>query len=353
MLIALKRTARGTANTAMQASCPFCDMRMAVKRLKHHIGRHQEELALFALPSEFKDPRDEMQLNYFGAYPSVLGLESRQGEAAPDSSGHEKTNFDIDVSLIMEMLRRKGQTSSGEGSIPSESMFQTNTAKKRYQCGNCDESFYQKSHLEIHRRAHSSEKPFVCKTCGMSFSKRPNLKSHEIQHNTSSPERFSPSSFISFSASRDVSKEETPAFDVKGKKADNRPESMRPHTCDISGCRRATPGKGFSEMSGLQRHKEFVHRIGVERDSFQCASMNCRNRGKIWPRLDNFKQHISRMHKDEDEAELIRKSCYSGPTASKNLTPADMLAEEGISISFVTPGLAMEAGMSQEDRENY
>lgn len=81
----------------------------------------------------------------------------------------------------------------------------------------------------------------------------------------------------------------------------------RPHVCDQHGCRRAAQGKGFTTINDLQRHKKSVHRIGVERDSYQCASDHCRNRGKIWPRLDNFKQHINRMHKDEDEHELIRK----------------------------------------------
>ncbi|KAJ4287179.1 hypothetical protein N0V90_012577 [Kalmusia sp. IMI 367209] len=105
----------------------------------------------------------------------------------------------------------------------------------------------------------------------------------------------------------------------------------KPHACDVSGCRRAAQGKGFTTINDLQRHKKSVHRIGVERDSYQCASEHCRNRGKIWPRLDNFKQHISRMHKDEDEQELIRKSSYQGPIPPSAVTPTDItLAGIGI-----------------------
>ena len=35
--------------------------------------------------------------------------------------------------------------------------------RKRYQCTipNCNKSFYQKTHLEIHIRAHTGAKPFV------------------------------------------------------------------------------------------------------------------------------------------------------------------------------------------------
>ncbi|KAK7191653.1 uncharacterized protein CC84DRAFT_598208 [Paraphaeosphaeria sporulosa] len=104
----------------------------------------------------------------------------------------------------------------------------------------------------------------------------------------------------------------------------------KPHTCDVQGCRRAAQGKGFTTINDLQRHKKSVHRIGVERDSYQCASEHCRNRGKIWPRLDNFKQHISRMHRDEDEADLIRKSSYRGPMPPSTMSQADMLAGIGI-----------------------
>ncbi|KAF2442202.1 hypothetical protein P171DRAFT_433748 [Karstenula rhodostoma CBS 690.94] len=104
----------------------------------------------------------------------------------------------------------------------------------------------------------------------------------------------------------------------------------KPHTCDMQGCRRAAHGKGFTTINDLQRHKKSVHRIGVERDSYQCASEHCRNRGKIWPRLDNFKQHINRMHKEEDETDLIRKSSYRGPLPPSRMTQADMLAGIGV-----------------------
>jgi hypothetical protein len=52
--------------------------------------------------------------------------------------------------------------------------------KKRYECSikGCDKSFYQKTHLEIHARAHTGVKPYVCKAqgCNQRFSQRGNLK---------------------------------------------------------------------------------------------------------------------------------------------------------------------------------
>ena len=39
--------------------------------------------------------------------------------------------------------------------------------------------------------------------------------------------------------------------------------------------------------------------------SYKCASASCKNPGKEWPRLDNFKQHLVRMHAGEDVQDLI------------------------------------------------
>ncbi|OAG16719.1 hypothetical protein CC77DRAFT_901021, partial [Alternaria alternata] len=49
----------------------------------------------------------------------------------------------------------------------------------------CNKSFYQKTHLDIHIRAHAGDKPFPCKAprCGQSFSHLNNLKLHERRHN--------------------------------------------------------------------------------------------------------------------------------------------------------------------------
>lgn len=80
----------------------------------------------------------------------------------------------------------------------------------------------------------------------------------------------------------------------------------KPFMCNLSGCKRV--GLGFTTTNDLDRHRKSVHGIGLTDKSYQCAAPNCRNKGKIWPRLDNFKQHIERMHKDEEHADLIKRS---------------------------------------------
>ncbi|RYP33748.1 hypothetical protein DL767_004615 [Monosporascus sp. MG133] len=51
------------SQTSYATSCPLCDQRMAIRSLQRHVARHQEQLALFALPPNLgateDDPQDE------------------------------------------------------------------------------------------------------------------------------------------------------------------------------------------------------------------------------------------------------------------------------------------------------
>ena len=76
--------------------------------------------------------------------------------------------------------------------------------------------------------------------------------------------------------------------------------------CTVQGCKRGD--KGFSTVNDLDRHKKSVHYIDSHKTkSYLCAHDDCRGKNKVWPRLDNFKQHIGRMHKGDNEFELVRR----------------------------------------------
>ncbi|KAJ4992111.1 hypothetical protein SVAN01_02432 [Stagonosporopsis vannaccii] len=101
--------------------------------------------------------------------------------------------------------------------------------------------------------------------------------------------------------------------------------------CYERDCKRA--GKGFSTVNDLDRHRKSVHKIGIENSrSYQCASTGCSNRTKIWPRLDNFKQHLERMHKSEDPMDLIKRSELHGQEKFSGLQsrPVDTALLAGI-----------------------
>lgn len=77
--------------------------------------------------------------------------------------------------------------------------------------------------------------------------------------------------------------------------------------CDEPGCPRK---EGFGTINDLARHKKCVHNKEPERGPkmmYMCFGKNCPRPDKRWPRQDNFKQHLNRMHGEEDADALLRK----------------------------------------------
>ncbi|KAH7076763.1 hypothetical protein BKA63DRAFT_289270 [Paraphoma chrysanthemicola] len=114
----------------------------------------------------------------------------------------------------------------------------------------------------------------------------------------------------------------------------------KPFKCEEPNCKRT--GLGFTTVNDLDRHKKSVHRIGLLKKSYQCASESCRSKEKIWPRLDNFKQHIERMHKEEEPEDLIKRSIFTPKRpgtvpASVSIDPMETMIA-GMEKSFSNQG---------------
>ena len=78
--------------------------------------------------------------------------------------------------------------------------------------------------------------------------------------------------------------------------------------CDIPGCTRAT--KTFFSLNDLDRHKKSVHEMMPttgDKRVFVCTGAACNKIDKIWPRLDNFKSHLSRKHPNQNISNLVRE----------------------------------------------
>ncbi|KAL3475342.1 hypothetical protein BJX99DRAFT_159392 [Aspergillus californicus] len=78
--------------------------------------------------------------------------------------------------------------------------------------------------------------------------------------------------------------------------------------CDEPNCSRK---EGFGTINDLARHKKCVHKKEPERGPkvlYMCFGHNCPRSNKKWPRLDNFRQHLARMHSHEDIEDLLRRS---------------------------------------------
>ncbi|KAF4630962.1 hypothetical protein G7Y89_g7171 [Cudoniella acicularis] len=185
----------------------------------------------------------------------MKAIQAKSQNPAPQASSTEQTRTVVGASLTPPYTHAGSQSSgyaSGEASTfkLTRGDHQDETAnakgsKKRYQCTieNCTKSFYQKTHLDIHERAHTGVKPYPCKEpgCGRSFSQLGNLKTHERRHT-----------------------------------------GERPYQCE-------TCGKRFAQRGNVRAHK-IVH---DQAKPYLCRLDDC---GKQFTQLGNLKSHQNKFH---------------------------------------------------------
>ncbi|KAE8360053.1 hypothetical protein BDV27DRAFT_149031 [Aspergillus caelatus] len=117
--------------------------------------------------------------------------------------------------------------------------------KRKYICTlpHCGKSFAQKTHLDIHTRAHTGDKPFICKepSCGQRFSQLGNLKTHQRRHTGEKP----------FSC--DIcQKRFAQRGNVRAHKITH--QHAKPFTCLLDDC-----GKQFTQLGNLKSHQNKFH----------------------------------------------------------------------------------------------
>jgi hypothetical protein len=97
---------------------------------------------------------------------------------------------------------------------------------------------------------------------------------------------------------------------------------QKPHKCDIEGCGRE---EGFTTLENLERHKRNYH-WGPR---YKCTIGVCAAKDKLWPRRDNFRSHLKRVHGIERALDDELMEFVVAPP----LTTADELAGVGSSAS--------------------
>jgi len=192
-------------------------------------------------------------------HPSQLLYDNTAFASPPESSSSIESSdetkpcvFRTDIDTLMRAIQSKQHPKHEQKPIPTCSPLSPTSisvskprSQKRYQCAipGCDKAFHQKTHLDIHTRAHTGVKPFLCKepTCGQRFSQLGNLKTHERRHT-----------------------------------------GERPYHCDIC-------GKTFAQHGNVRAHK-IVHTAAKP---YTCKLDDC---GKHFTQLGNLKSHQNKFH---------------------------------------------------------
>lgn len=116
-------------------------------------------------------------------FPASASIEEPEPVSSDSTEVPGGTSFNTDIDQLMRAIQTKSQTTTTTSSpVKKETVIDSRITKprKKHLCSlpGCGKSFYQKTHLDIHQRAHNGEKPFKCQEigCGQRFSQLGNLK---------------------------------------------------------------------------------------------------------------------------------------------------------------------------------
>ncbi|KAF4972897.1 hypothetical protein FSARC_640 [Fusarium sarcochroum] len=123
-----------------------------------------------------------------------------------------------------------------------------------------------------------------------------------------------------------------------------------PWVCDVSGCSRE---KGFTSKNDLDRHKKTVHGDrSVGGRTFVCNIGNCAKKSKFWPRADNFRSHLQRIHSKTYQANDDLSEYVHRPPPSQDLEGIGGSAMAYLQAQEQSPGLAHPSAIFSY-REHY
>ncbi|KAI9886282.1 MAG: hypothetical protein M1823_001891 [Watsoniomyces obsoletus] len=82
----------------------------------------------------------------------------------------------------------------------------------------------------------------------------------------------------------------------------------KPYKCSVPDCPRT---EGFITVNDLDRHMKCKHKTSTSSRPmkvWRCAADDCQGKDKSWLRLDNFRNHLKRLHAGQDMNMLVRQS---------------------------------------------
>ncbi|CEJ80946.1 hypothetical protein VHEMI01102 [[Torrubiella] hemipterigena] len=246
----------------------------------------------------------------------------------------DRVNFETDVDELMKAIQTSSEkenatqgptpaaTPNGEGAMSPASMHDAcpstptdNKPKKKWVCDgpNCNKSFIQKTHLDIHRRTHTGAKPYVCSKegCGLTFSQRGNLKTHMRRHTGEKPFPCRICGKLFAQRGNVRSHEETHNGD-------------KPFVCILDGC-----NKTFSQLGNMKTHQNNFHKDTLK--SLTVLFVEFARSGEI-PEdqrelFDYFKQHYKNSNKGVKGRGKARTVAARKPRSQKAQAAAAAVAQ--------------------------
>ncbi|KAJ5719585.1 hypothetical protein N7493_007163 [Penicillium malachiteum] len=158
--------------------------------------------------------------------------------------------------------------------------------RRKYTCTlpNCGKSFAQKTHLDIHTRAHTGDKPFICKepSCGQRFSQLGNLKvTHERRHTGEKP------------YSCDICHK---TFAQRGNVRAHKTTHLqnKPFTCLLDDC-----GKKFTQLGNLKSHQNKFHASTIRSLTLRFSQIH--DHGAVNPQDRELWEYFASLYKNSNK----------------------------------------------------
>ncbi|KAK2743097.1 hypothetical protein FQN55_007548 [Onygenales sp. PD_40] len=161
----------------------------------------------------------------------------------------------------------------------------TQKPRRKYDCTlpHCRKSFFQKTHLDIHMRAHNGEKPFACKepACGQRFSQLGNLKTHERRHTGEKP-----------FPCEVCGKTFAQRGNVRAHQITH--AQSKPFTCRLDDC-----GKHFTQLGNLKSHQNKFHAQTIRNLTQRFA--NIHDSDRMVPQDKDLWDYFSSLYKNSNK----------------------------------------------------
>ncbi|KAL1877610.1 hypothetical protein VTK73DRAFT_8434 [Phialemonium thermophilum] len=250
-------------------------------------------------------------------------------------NGASQAEFNTCVDALMKTIQSKNEPEDLVRADPAErteepadrsssESKQGKNNRRRYHCDipGCNKGFYQKTHLDIHRRAHTGDKPYVCKLvgCGQRFSQLGNLKTHERRHTGERP-------YICEQCGKRFAQRGNVRAHLKTHLA------SKPFVCKLDSC-----NKTFTQLGNLKSHQNKFHMetlkaLTAKFSSIKDQSDVCDADRELWAYFANLYKNSNKGIKGRGKHRKV------GPIAPSPGVRMGMIIPPPFSMAHPNPGI--------------